>query len=90
LVISGVGTAFQNTLFKRTKGKIEEMGKRERRREQLLDNLKEKKMLEFERGSTRSQSVENSLWKRLWTCRKAGYVKNDPSVYMGKYMRHSR
>jgi hypothetical protein len=26
--------------------------------------------LEFERGSTRSYSVEKSLWKRLWTCRK--------------------
>ena len=22
---------------------------------------------------TRSQSVDNSLWKRLWTCRKADY-----------------
>jgi hypothetical protein len=26
--------------------------------------------LEVERGSTRSHSVENLLWKRLWTCRK--------------------
>jgi len=43
LVISGVGTAFQNTLFKRIKDKIDGTGKRERRREQLLDNLKEKK-----------------------------------------------
>jgi hypothetical protein len=27
--------------------------------------------LETERGSTRSHCVENWLWKRLWTCRKA-------------------
>ena len=32
------------------------------------------KLLEIERGSTRSQSVENSLWKRLWTCLKADNV----------------
>jgi len=25
-------------------------------------------ILESEVGSTRSQSVENYLWKRLWTC----------------------
>jgi hypothetical protein len=31
---------------------------------------KGKKVLEIERGSTRSHLVENSLWKRLWTCRK--------------------
>jgi len=43
LAISWVGTAFQNTLFKRLKGKTEGTRKRERRREQLLDNLKEKK-----------------------------------------------
>jgi hypothetical protein len=28
-------------------------------------------ILEFERGSTRSHFVENSLWQSLWTCRKA-------------------
>jgi hypothetical protein len=26
------------------------------------------------RGSTRSHSVENSLWKSLWTCRQTDYV----------------
>jgi hypothetical protein len=25
-------------------------------------------LLETERGSTRSDAVENSLWKRLWAC----------------------
>jgi hypothetical protein len=32
------------------------------------------KILELERGSTRSRSVENSLRKRLWTCRKTECV----------------
>jgi hypothetical protein len=27
-------------------------------------------ILEIERGKNRSQFVENSLWKRLWTCSK--------------------
>jgi len=31
-------------------------------------------MFEFEVGSTRSHFLENSLWKRLWTCRKTNYV----------------
>jgi hypothetical protein len=30
-------------------------------------------VLETERGSTSSHSVENSLWRRLWTCRKTDY-----------------
>jgi hypothetical protein len=51
---------------------IEMAGRRGRRRKQLLDDLKEnERILEIERGSSRSHSVENSLWKRLWTCRKA-------------------
>jgi len=29
--------------------------------------------VETERGSTRSHYVENSLWKRLWTCREIKY-----------------
>jgi hypothetical protein len=32
------------------------------------------KILENERGNTRSHSAENSLWKRLWTCLKEHYV----------------
>ena len=30
-------------------------------------------MLEVERGSTRSHTLEKSLWKKLWTCRKTDY-----------------
>jgi hypothetical protein len=53
--------------------RVEVAGRRGRRRKQLLDGLreqrgyllvKERKLL-FERGSTRSQSVENSTIKRL-------------------------
>jgi hypothetical protein len=47
------------------------MGRRGRRSKQLLDDLKGKeKILEIERGSTRSHCVENLLWKSLRTCRK--------------------
>jgi hypothetical protein len=45
-------------------------GRQGRRREELLDDLKEKTSYWKQRGGTRSQSMENSLWKRLWTCRK--------------------
>jgi len=46
------------------KGRIEETGRRGRRRKQLLDDLKGKAMvLETERGRTRSYSVVNLLWK---------------------------
>ena len=34
------------------------------------------RILEIEVGSTRSRSVENWLWKRLWTC-KTDYEMND-------------
>jgi hypothetical protein len=54
------------------------LGRRRRRHKELLDGFKEKEMiLEIERGTTRSQSVENSLWKRLWTCRKTDYGMNE-------------
>jgi hypothetical protein len=39
------------------------------------------------RGSTISYSVENSLWKRLWTCRKAGYEMNDDLEHGRVYMK---
>jgi len=35
------------------------------------------RILETKRGSTRSHSVQNSLWKRLWTCRKADCGVNE-------------
>jgi hypothetical protein len=51
-------------------GKIAGTRRQGRRSKQLLDGFKEK-ILEIERGGTRSLCVENTLWKRLWTCRKA-------------------
>ena len=30
-------------------------------------------MLQIEGGSTRSHSVKNSLWKKIWTSHKADY-----------------
>ena len=38
-------------------------------------------MLDIERGSTRSHCVENSIWQRLWTCRKTDYVMNESWLY---------
>jgi len=33
--------------------------------------------LEIERGSSKSYSVENSLWKGVWTCLKTGCGMNE-------------
>jgi hypothetical protein len=52
----------------KTEGRKEVTGRRARRGKQLPDEVKKEMILETERGSTRSHSVENSLWKRLWTC----------------------
>jgi hypothetical protein len=43
LVISCIVTALQNTLFKQRKREIHLMGRRGKRRKQLLDDLKETK-----------------------------------------------
>jgi hypothetical protein len=34
-------------------------------------------VLEVERANTRVHCMEISLWKRLWTCRKTDFVKDD-------------
>jgi len=39
-------------------------------------------VLEVERGSSRSHSVKNSLWKRLWTSHTTGYVTNEWNVFL--------
>ena len=45
-------------------GRIEVMGRQERRRKQLLNELNEKIVWsKLKDGSTRSEGVENSLWK---------------------------
>jgi hypothetical protein len=47
--------------------KIEEKERRGRRLQQLLGDY----IVEFERGSSSSTAVDNSLWKRLWIRRNA-------------------
>ena len=57
-----------NRLIKHvTEGNIDGKRRRERRRKQLLGKLGggEGKVPEFEKESTRSHYLENSLWKRL-------------------------
>jgi len=54
-------------LLKERERRIEVMGIRGRRCKQLLDDLRGiERIVKIERGSTRSQSVENWLKKRLW------------------------
>ena len=70
--------------FLKENGRIEVTGRRGRRRKQQLDDLKGKKrILETERGSTRSQSVENSFWKRLTFWRRNYFFFNfsTPPLY---------
>jgi len=61
----------------KVEGRIEVARRRGRRSKRPLDGLREKAWQEIERGSTRSPSVENWLWKRLWTCRKADYSMSE-------------
>ena len=62
----------QRVIEGKIKGRIEVTGRRARRRRKLLDDLEERRgYSSFEGGSSRSHCVESSLWKRLWTCRKA-------------------
>jgi hypothetical protein len=50
----------------------------ERGRKQLVDNLEEKRgYWKLKKGSTKLFSMENLLWKKLWTCRKTDYRMRD-------------
>jgi hypothetical protein len=75
--------ACRNCLLKHTneekiEGRKRVKKKRKRRLRILLDDLKKKRGIpEAGKGSTRSQSVEKSRWKTLWTCRKADYRVNE-------------
>ena len=56
------------------KGQIEVTRRRGRRRKKLLDDLKDRRgYCQFEGGSSRSHYVQESFWKRLWTCRLTDY-----------------
>lgn len=55
-------------------------GKRRRGRKKLLDDTKKNRVLEIDRGSTRSQSVENLLWTCLKTDNRMGGVLYNPTL----------
>ena len=56
------------------KGEMEVARRRGRRRKKLLDDLKDKeRIFSFEGGSSGSHYVEESFWRRLWTCRQTEY-----------------
>ena len=57
--------------------------RRGRRRKKLLDDPKEKREYRKLRGSIKSHSVENSLWRRLWTFREIDCVMNEYSSRLG-------
>ena len=53
-------------------------GRQGRRRKQLLDDLKGKeRILEIKKEITRSQSVDDSLSKNVWSFRKIVYGMNE-------------
>jgi hypothetical protein len=58
-------------------GTIEMAGRRGGRRKQLLDNFKEKRRYWKLKVEALDRTVENSLWKRLRTCRKTDYRINE-------------
>ena len=56
------------------KGQIEVTRRRGRRRKKLLDELKDRRgYCQLKGGSSRSHYVEESFWKRFWTCRLTDY-----------------
>jgi hypothetical protein len=62
---------------------MEVSGRRGRRRKNLLVGLKEKEtIMEIERWNTRSHSVENCPWYRLWTCREMDNRFNEMCVFV--------
>jgi hypothetical protein len=67
LVTSYVGTAFDNTLLKE---RWKRRGDEEEDVSRYSMRSGNEKVLEVKRRSTGSHSMENWLWKRLWTCRK--------------------
>jgi hypothetical protein len=54
-------------------GRIEETGRRGRRRKQLLENLKEMRGYWKLKEEAQDRTMESLLWKSLWTRRKTDY-----------------
>jgi len=63
-------------LKEKLKGGIEVTGRRGRRRRKLLDDLKERRGYCHLKEEALDRTVESSLWKRLWTCRKTDCQMN--------------
>ena len=57
----------------KVKGEMDVTRRRGRRRKKLLDDLKDRRGYSFERGGFGSHYMEESFWKRLWTCRQTEY-----------------
>ena len=45
-------------------------GRRGRRRRKLLDDLKERRGYSQLKEDALDRTIESSIWKRFWTCRK--------------------
>jgi hypothetical protein len=57
-------------------GRIDMTGKPGRIHKQIPYDLKEKRILEIDRGRNISLFIQNSLWKNLWTSRQTDYRMN--------------
>jgi hypothetical protein len=69
LVTYCVGTALWNTLLQeRCKDRSD--GKARKKTKQPLNDLEEKRRYWILKEEALDRTQENSLWKRLWTCRK--------------------
>jgi len=64
--VKRIGHILRGNCLLKTLLKIEMTGRRGRRRKQLLKNLTKWKDTVNWEGK---QAVENSLWKKVWTCR---------------------
>jgi len=74
-------TLRRNSIVKRVidrkiERRIKVIGRRGRRSKQLLGTLWIRKHAADRKRKHRNTSVENSCRKKLWTCRKTGYVIN--------------
>ena len=63
--------------WRKDTGKIEATERREGRRKQLLDDLKQKRGYSELKQEVPDPHSLHSLWKRLWTCRKTNCRMNE-------------
>ena len=67
----------QRVIEGKIKGGIEVTGRRGRRRRKLLNDLKKRRGYSYLKDEALDGTMESSLWKRLWTCRKTDYCMNE-------------